>query len=190
MKRRHFLILVCSWSQVVEGQELPTSPKGRYIGSVIVQLLPNGRSVKLLKTLTYVDPTGTEWVAPEGAIVDGASIPQAAWSFIGGPFEGPYRDASIIHDVACEQRTRSSRKVHEAFYYAMLTSGVSPAKAKVMYAAVYHFGPRWVVGSTSAAKPTTPLMTEQDFSRLRALVETQERSGNELTLQQLRELRP
>jgi hypothetical protein len=29
------------------------------------------------------------------------------------------------------------------FYEAMLTSHVPTAKAKVMYAAVYHFGPRW-----------------------------------------------
>jgi hypothetical protein len=190
MKRREFLILICSWSQLVKGQELPAVPKGRYIGSVMVQLLPDGNRMKLLKTLTYVDPTGTEWVAPEGSIIDGASIPQPAWSFIGGPLNGTYRDASIIHDVACERRTRSWRRVHETFYYAMLTSGVSPVKAKVMYAAVYHFGPRWVVGSSSAARPTTPSMTEQDFSRLRTLVETQERSGNELTLQQLRELQP
>jgi Protein of unknown function (DUF1353) len=42
---------------------------------------------------------------PAGAIVGGASIPQVFWSIIGGPFEDKYREASVIHDYYCEQKS-------------------------------------------------------------------------------------
>src|SRR5690606_6494125 len=58
-------------------------------------------------------------------------------------FEGPYRNASVIHDVACDQKQRPWRDVHRAFYTAMLAAQVDPIKAKIMYGAVYQFGPRW-----------------------------------------------
>lgn len=62
---------------------------------------------------------------------------------IGGPFEGPYSNASVVHDVACDQRQRPWRDVHLAFYTAMLAAKVDSVNAKVMYGAVYQFGPRW-----------------------------------------------
>src|SRR5687768_7819159 len=62
-----------------------------------------------------IDPKGQQWLAPSGSMVNGASIPQFAWSIIGGPFEGLYRDASVIHDVACEQKARAWEAVHESF---------------------------------------------------------------------------
>lgn len=68
-----------------------------------------------------------------------------AWSFIGGPFEGKYRNASVIHDVACDLALRRWEDVHEAFFNAMRAGGVEVIKAKIMYGAVYHFGPRWPV---------------------------------------------
>jgi hypothetical protein len=62
---------------------------------------------------------------------------------MGGPFEGKYRDASIVHDWYCDLRTRSWQNVHLVFYEAMLTSGVALSRARLMYAAVYWGGPRW-----------------------------------------------
>jgi hypothetical protein len=88
--------------------------------------------------------------------VDGASIPKFAWSIIGGPFEGKYRDASVIHDVACVARSAPWEYVHLVFYYAMLASGVDKTTAKIMYAAVYHFGPRW---DPLTAAGTSPSLT-------------------------------
>jgi hypothetical protein len=118
---------------------------GSYIGKIVAEWLDDGRKMRLLDDFAYVDPFGSRWDAPKGSIVDGASIPKFAWSFIGGPFEGSYRNASVIHDVACEQRSRDWRTVHEAFYTGMLASGVQVLKAKIMYAAVYFLGPRWPV---------------------------------------------
>ena len=117
---------------------------GKFIGDVQTQWLDDGRRMKLITSLTYLDPQGERWVAREGSIVDGASIPQFAWSLIGGPFEGKYRKASVIHDVACVEKRRPWELVHETFYQGMRASGVSELTAKIMYAAVYHFGPRWV----------------------------------------------
>jgi hypothetical protein len=119
-------------------------PYGKFIGDVQTQWLDDGRRMKLLSSLTYLDPQGERWIAPEGSVVDGASIPQFAWSVIGGPFEGKYRKASVIHDVACVEKRRPWELVHETFYQGMRASGVNETRAKIMYAAVYHFGPRWV----------------------------------------------
>lgn len=116
---------------------------GRYIGQAIVQLLGDGRRVQLREPFEYVDPGESLWPVPKDAIVDGASIPRALWTIIGGPFEGKYRDASIIHDWYCDRRTRPWPSVHRMFYEAMLTSGVPLTQAKIMYAGVYWGGPRW-----------------------------------------------
>jgi hypothetical protein len=116
---------------------------GRFVGNVVAEWLDDGRKMKLVVPFVYVDPDEAEWLAPAGSVVDGASIPRLAWSLIGGPFEGKYRNASVIHDVACDQKRRPWEAVHEAFYYAMRASDVGVVKALTMYAAVYHYGPRW-----------------------------------------------
>jgi hypothetical protein len=118
---------------------------GMFIGTVKAEWIHDrdGRSMILLESFAYIDPSGTRWDAPAGSIIDGASIPKFAWSFIGGPYEGLYREASVIHDVACQRKERPWPDVHRAFYMAMLASKVNEIKAKTMYAAVYQFGPRW-----------------------------------------------
>lgn len=116
---------------------------GSFIGRVATVWLPDGRRMKLLEPFAYLSPEGARWDAPKGSIIDGASIPQVAWTFVGGPFEGKYREASVIHDVACVAKGRPWQDVHRAFYTAMLANGVGKAKAKIMYGAVYFGGPRW-----------------------------------------------
>jgi V8-like Glu-specific endopeptidase len=118
-----------------------------------VELLDDGRLVKLLKPLTYVSEGGERWPVDAGSIVDGASIPRAFWSLIGGPFEGKYRNASIVHDRYCDLRSRSWEATHRMFHDAMRCSGVPFLKAKTMFYAVHRFGPRWslVQEATGAA---------------------------------------
>jgi len=125
---------------------LPASQWGSFSGNPQVELLPE-RQIRLLEEFTFRDPAGTIWLCEQGWIVDGASIPKPFWSFIGGPLEGAYRNASIIHDYACDNRTRGWRQTHRAFYEAMRCGGVSVVKAKLMYYAVYHFGPRWGISN-------------------------------------------
>ena len=122
-------------------------PSGRFEGlPPHVALLDEGRKVQLLKPLAFVHHQWSPWPVPAGTIADGASIPRPFWSLIGGPFEGRYRNASIVHDHYCDTRNRPWRDVHRMFYEAMLTGGVGQFKAKIMYYAVYRFGPRWLSG--------------------------------------------
>lgn len=143
---------------------------GRYESPVKTQWLNDGRTMKLLTKFTFIDPQEIRWEAPVASIVDGASIPKFAWSIIGGPFEGKYRDASVIHDVACAQKVRPWESVHEVFYNAMRTSGVGVIKAKIMYAAVYHFGPRW---SLSYATVIPRTQVEAVIGKLKASLDPQ-----------------
>lgn len=139
------LLLLGLLFPVVTTASETTGSYGYYDGTVVAKWLPDGRSMKLLSPFAYIALNKVIWIAPTGAVVDGASIPKFAWSIIGGPFEGKYRNASVIHDVACEKKNRTWRATHSAFYTGMLASGVDATLAKVMYAAVYHFGPRWNV---------------------------------------------
>jgi hypothetical protein len=116
---------------------------GKFVGTVKVEWLDDGRRMRLIEPFMYVDPKGGKWHAPIGSVVDGASIPQLAWTIAGGPFEGKYREASVIHDVACDEKVNSWEWVHEVFYWGMMASGVNEYRALTMYAAVHHLGPRW-----------------------------------------------
>jgi Protein of unknown function (DUF1353) len=88
---------------------------------------------KLESDFRFKDPNGLLWLAPAGEEVDGASIPQPFWSFIGGPFEGAYINASVIHDHYCKTKERTEHDTHRNFYYGMRTSGVPDWKAKLMH---------------------------------------------------------
>ena len=83
---------------------------GKYVGSVQTEWVDSDRKMRLLAPFTYVDPKGVEWTAPAGWVIDGASIPVFAWSIIGGPYNGKYRNASVIHDVACDQKAQPWEK--------------------------------------------------------------------------------
>jgi hypothetical protein len=103
---------------------------------------------KLLAPLTYTDRGNVPWFAPQDYVTDGATIPRPLWPIIGSPFTGNYVRAAIIHDVYCDLKSRDWKLVHRTFYDAMIAGGVSPIQAKIMYYAVYRFGPKWVVDKT------------------------------------------
>lgn len=125
-----------------------------------IALLPDGRGATLLEPIAYHGGDGGDWPVPAGAALDGASIPRAFWTLIGGPFEGRYRDASIVHDHYCVSRERRWADTHRMFHDAMRCSGVGRAQAGVMFYAVYRFGPRWpdpapagLAGTMAEARP-------------------------------------
>jgi Protein of unknown function (DUF1353) len=125
-------------------QTVPGATKwGHFDGEPVTKWNPDGRTMTLLTELRYTDPKGEVWVAPIGSQVDGASIPRYLWSVMGGPFEGKYRNASVLHDVAYGQRNRPWQDCDRMFYYAMRCSGVSAVEAKTMYYALYRFGNHW-----------------------------------------------
>jgi hypothetical protein len=116
---------------------------GQFSFPINVSLLKDGRNTELLVDVTYTDPAGKMWSAPKGFISDGASIPRAFWSIVGGPWDGPYRNAAIVHDHYCVTKSEPSLAVHRMFYAACRAEGVSEVKAKVLYTAVRIGGPRW-----------------------------------------------
>lgn len=118
----------------------------------LTEWLDDGRNMRLKRPFGFVEEGGREWPVPSETIVDGASIPRVFWSLIGGPFEGPYRNASVVHDYYCDVQTRPWRDTHRVFLEAMRCSGVSELRAKTMYYAVYRFGPRWTTGPAAVAE--------------------------------------
>jgi hypothetical protein len=135
-----------------------TSP--RFKGTVVASFLPDGRNMKLEKPFGFIDPKGKHWDVPAGSITDGASIPQVLWT-THPPFTGKYRDAAVIHDYYCRVQKESWQSTHTVFYEAMRTNGVDDKVAKVMFAVVYNFGPRWIVGAAKRGVLTPPVSMEK-----------------------------
>ncbi|SFI17887.1 DUF1353 domain-containing protein [Nitrosomonas sp. Nm34] len=109
------------------------------------------RQMQVLELFTYTDPDGKVWDAPEGVIINGASIPRPLWVLVGSPYTGDYRRASIVHDVACD-RAKSDRKLRRAadrmFYHACRAGGCSVAQSIIFYlgvriGAIWPLVPQW-----------------------------------------------
>jgi hypothetical protein len=111
------------------------------------------RNMRLLRDFLFADPNGKVWTAKSGYETDGASIPRAAWTTAGGPFDGQYRDAAVIHDQYCSLKTETWQDTHRVFYDGMIASGVNELIAKGFYAAVVVGGPRWGAGVPSVVSP-------------------------------------
>jgi hypothetical protein len=155
-------------------------PWGYYSGQVEARWENDGRNMTLLSELRYTDPNGVVWIAPAGSVVDGASIPRVLWSLMGGPFEGKYRNASVLHDVAYDEKTRPWQECDRMFYNGMRCSGVSPTEAKTMYYALYRHGRHWKkqrVASGEAAEENAsvpraiPVDEQEDIAAARDWIE-------------------
>lgn len=137
---------------------------GRFEGRVVADWNDDGRNMTLTQDFTYIDPRSIRWFAPRGSVINGASIPRPFWSITGGPFEGKFRNASVVHDVACIEMSQTWEAVHRMFYDACRCGGVEETKAKLLYYAVYNYGPRWEQVTTkgwapsdASMAPTTPV---------------------------------
>ncbi len=120
---------------------------GRVVGLWLEDPNSPDRQMLLMENFAFIDASGKKWEAPKGSKVDGASIPSVFWNkYIGPPFVGDYRRASVVHDVACELKTEPHRAVHRMFYEACVVGGVTETKAKMMYFTVRKFGPKWKTG--------------------------------------------
>jgi hypothetical protein len=131
---------------------------GRYTGKLILEPLNGGQQMKTILDFGFSDRDGKHWPVPPGTSVDGASIPKALWSLLGGLWEGKYREASVVHDYYCAVRSMDWQSVHRVFYRAMLVSGVSVRRAKLVYAGVHFAGPRWkdTVVASQPGQPVAP----------------------------------
>lgn len=113
-----------------------------------VELLDDGRRVRVCDAFAYTRASGGRVTVPAGFECDGASIPRVLWPLSGGPFEGRHRSAALIHDYlyACgrDGKPECSRKeADQTFYEAQRACGCSAVSARTKYLAVRAFGPRW-----------------------------------------------
>lgn len=132
------------------------------------------RRMRLLQDFWYDDPAGKRWFAPEGSLIDGASIPQVLWSSIGSPYTGNYRRASVVHDVACSDPAISREDADAMFYSACLAGGCSMLQAKLLYAGVR-------VGAWVSFQPALANLAEQPLEFTYRL--PGQRTGEEVMVQ-------
>ncbi|MEY2545329.1 MAG: hypothetical protein QOG48_446 [Verrucomicrobiota bacterium] len=151
----------------LQGATRPGNKYGSYSSYPETRWNADGRSMTLLNELRYTDPHGVVWIAPAGSEVDGASIPRTLWTFMGGPFEGKYRNASVLHDVAYEKQDRPWQDVDRMFYNAMRCSGVGAVEAGTMYYSLLKFGHHWKVEIRKAkrVKPSDRARIEPEVAR-------------------------
>lgn len=125
---------------------LPTLARAQFDGDLV--LLPSGCQATgqctLKNKLRFSDASSVVWEAKAGLVTDGASIPGIFRPFVGAPFEEDFIKAAVIHDHYCDRHVRPWRQTHRVFYEGLIAQGVSKAKAKVMYFAVYLGGPKWI----------------------------------------------
>jgi hypothetical protein len=140
---RNFGALACSFIGLGLAQPANALSSAHYVGTLTYSPDPDGRHMTLVAPFAFVDNDGTEWPVPKGAMTDGASIPRILWTVVGGPFEGKYRDAAVVHDYYCDVRIRTWETVDRMFYDGMIASGVDQTHAEIMYAAVVKWGPHW-----------------------------------------------
>jgi hypothetical protein len=149
---------------------------GHYLGKFVAEFDVDGRKVKLMEPYSFVDAEGKQWDVPAGYLTDGASVPSALWALY-PPFTGAYRSAAVIHDFYCDNQERSWQDTHKVFYNAMRASDVDEKTAKIMYGAVYLFGPRWgpgtAPGQRNAAPAASPAQERATVEALTAFVEAE-----------------
>ena len=111
---------------------------GYFSGNPKTEWLPDGRTMRVLEDFTFTDQAGKVWLAPAGSLTDGASIPRALWTAVGGPYEGKYRNAAIVHDVVCQGHTTNEerRAGDRMFKEACLCGGCTEHEAARLYAGV------------------------------------------------------
>jgi hypothetical protein len=147
MDRRSFLLVAAAAFTARATRGLAEDNYGHFIGNFVAEFdHTDGRKVTLLQPYSFIDPAGKEWDVPTGYQTDGASVPAALWALY-PPFTGNYRQAAVIHDFYCDSKQRTWQDTHKVFYYAMRAANVDEKTAKIMYGAVYLFGPRWGPGT-------------------------------------------
>lgn len=126
----------------------------------------NFRDMKLLAPFSYKDERGVVWEAPAGYVTNGASVPWGLWNIVGGPYDGPYRDAAVLHDYYTDTKTRSWEDTHRMYYEASVARGVSENRASIMYAGLLVGADRWDVQPPATTTPKKAQLMPTPNTRL------------------------
>lgn len=131
---------------------------GSFSGNPETEWLVNSsgedREMCLLEDFSFTDPNGRVWLAPKGAIINGASIPRPLWASVGSPYTDDYRRASVLHDVACQTLGVDRKDADVMFFHACRGGGCTPLQAKVLYAGVR-------IGAWAASSLPSHLLTAE-----------------------------
>lgn len=101
------------------------------------EFVPLSDMVRTTAPLTYDCPrTKRRWVVPAGFVSDCASIPRLLWGVIGNPFDSRWRRQSVLHDYLYAEQPVPRKAADLMFRDALLSGGLRPAKAWVMYIGV------------------------------------------------------
>lgn len=130
------------------------SPGGFLPEAITLKEVPASELKELMdERLVFIDSAGVEWIAPRGTLTDGASVPRLALWITDGRYDSQFLKAAVIHDAYCQAdnsercpgqyQSRPWKAVHRMFYEACLAGGTDPARARIMFAAVWLGGPRW-----------------------------------------------
>lgn len=93
----------------------------------------------------FTDNGGKVWKVPKGTTTTASAIPRMAWSLVGPPLTSDYTIPTVLLEYYVEQRKVPPNEVYQMFLEALLETGMTPAKAKVLHSAIVSFGPRWSV---------------------------------------------
>ena len=163
MKVIFAILLIFIWNGLAFGQNRHGEFDSEAAGAIVQH--PVRPYFRLDRSFNYRAPNNVTWTAPAGEVVDGASIPAPAWSLVGGPFDGGYLWAAIIHDYYCCAKSREWAEIHDAFWLGMLTMDIPRSKASLMWAAVWYMGPdKWTV--IPDVDPSIPCNSIEDHQRL------------------------
>lgn len=135
-----------------------------------ISLREQGNLKELLdEKLTFVDSNGVEWVAPQGTLTDGASVPRLALPITDGRWDEKFLKAAVVHDAYCQEenktrtpdqyRTKPWQSVHRMFYEACIAGGTDPLLAKIMFAGVWLAGPKWGDYGTELQQISSEVLT-------------------------------
>lgn len=120
----------------------------RFEGSVVMEPIgddPFVPSFKLTRRLVFSQSDGTQWISPPDALVDGRSMPTLFVQLFGHPFDSTFRKSAVSYDHAVKTKQYSWEAAQRMFHEALLTEGVAPDDAKVMYLLLSGSGTRWAM---------------------------------------------
>lgn len=108
------------------------------LSNLQIELLPDGRSAKLLTPYRVRTEDGVSVDVPAGFVTDFASVPRFFWRVL--PPWGKYSPAAVVHDYLYYSGQVSREDADRTFARLMQSLGVPGWKITIMYYAVRWFG--------------------------------------------------
>ncbi|MBF0626591.1 MAG: DUF1353 domain-containing protein [Magnetococcales bacterium] len=143
---------ICADGQCDSFRTLPMH--GKFNGELKTLWDHDHRRMIVLEDFSFTDQHGNVFTAKKDTLINGASIPRIFWSFVGSPYTGCYRRASVIHDAeyakigTCylekgkgnPECDRKRQEADDMLYNASLADGCVEMTGMLFYSAVSLFG--------------------------------------------------